>query len=282
MDSYQSYLFDLFKEYRPEPTYPTYPPYHQGLYLEDTFIKDFQKNNISYDRYFIPISWTTVYCDAKEHGLQEKLNQLDNSKKYFTVSQHDDAIKEILPQDTISFCAGGNAGGIPIPLICSKISNVPLSNTKDLLCSFVGSITHQIRVLMYQALENKHDCFMYAKHWNPEVKNEEKDLFLEMASRSKFLLCPRGYGLNSFRLYEAFQLGCVPVIITDKPFLPWADELVWSKFSALILPNDINNMYNILNNINQNDYKTMLDTGQKLYNDYFTLGSLYSNIVRRI
>jgi len=103
-----------------------------------------------------------------------------------------------------------------------------------------------------------------------------------MASRSKFLLCPRGYGLNSFRLYEAFQLGCVPVIITDKPFLPWADELVWSKFSVLILPNDINNMYNILNNINQNDYKTMLDTGQKLYNDYFTLGSLYSNIVRRI
>ena len=107
-DSYQDLLWDKFSGYRPEPTYPVYPPYHNGDYLEDYFMKRFMEDPDGFERYFIPVGWTTSYIEDKTGGLQDLLNELDPDKKYFTVAQHDDAIREKLPPDTISFNAGGN------------------------------------------------------------------------------------------------------------------------------------------------------------------------------
>ena len=53
--------------------------------------------------------------------------------------------------------------------------------------------------------------------------------FVELMSRSVFALCPRGYGRTSYRMYEALQLGCIPVYIHDEPWLPYADELDWRR-----------------------------------------------------
>ena len=88
--------------------------------------------------------------------------------------------------------------------------------------------------------------------------------------------------MNSFRLYEAFQLGCVPVVITDKLFLPWQDELDWSDFAVVILPNQIENMYQILNSIDYESYNKMIQTGQALYEDYFTLKGTCRQILKRL
>jgi hypothetical protein len=50
---------------------------------------------------------------------------------------------------------------------------------------------------------------------------------------SVFALCPRGYGPTSFRLYEAMQMGCVPVYITDQAWLPFKDEILWDQTAVL-------------------------------------------------
>tara|TARA_R100000388_G_scaffold89604_1_gene70455 strand:- start:86 stop:1000 length:915 start_codon:yes stop_codon:yes gene_type:complete len=278
-----------FDKYRVQANHGPYPPYHTGLYLEDYFYDMYHPMQETMwplrpagKRKYIPVAWTACYNNNYTDGLQDLLDKLNPNDQYFTVSQHDDAIKERLPKDTLCFNAGGNAGGIPIPLVCSKIPNPPEHVSNEILCSFVGSITHPVRSMMYEVLKDKSDCFLYTKNWHPEVKNEEKDLFLSTASKSKFLLCPRGYGLNSFRLYEAFQLGCVPVVITDKPFLPWQDELVWSDFAIIILPQQIENMYDILKGISDQSYDKMLKTGQALYEDYFTLKGTCRQILKRL
>lgn len=277
-------MLKIFKEYRPSPEYPTYPPYHAGFYLEDYFYEWYYKNNITTERILIPVSWTTCYIDKKTNGLQELLDKLDNSKKYFTICQYDDGIKERLPKDTLQFNAGGNSGGIPIPLVCSKIPNSDIekykSQSRDLLCSFSGSITHQIRAILCVCLRDKPSCCLQIKNWSPSVDKNEYENYLSIATRSKFLLCPRGYGLNSFRLYEAFQLGCVPVIITDKLFLPWIDELNWEDFA--IISQDIKNLYFLLENISEADYNSMLMVGQRLYEDYFTLDGVCKQIYKRL
>lgn len=45
------------------------------------------------------------------------------------------------------------------------------------------------------------------------------------------MLCPRGPGTSSFRLYEVMQLGLVPVILSDRwvapAGIPWDDCCVW-------------------------------------------------------
>ena len=82
MNHYQKYLNDFFSEFRPEPNYPTYPPYHTGLYLEDYFYKEYNKENIEHI-FYIPVSWTTTYIQNQDNNLQEKLNSLEKDKKYF-------------------------------------------------------------------------------------------------------------------------------------------------------------------------------------------------------
>lgn len=277
-------LKDEFADFRPLPKYPTYPPYHCGLYMEDYFYDWYYSNNIKTERTLIPVSWTTCYIDKITDGLQEKLNALNASEKYFTTCQYDDGIKQQLPPDTIQFNAGGNSGGTPIPLVCSKIPSEDIekykTNNRDILCSFSGSLTHNIRALLYLYLRDKQDCIIDLKKWAPWINNSEYYRYLSIASRSKFLLCPRGYGLNSFRLYEAFQLGCVPVIVTDNIFLPWSDELNWNEFC--IISNDPENLYFLLANISEINYNKMLKVGQRLYNDYFTLNSMCLQINKRL
>jgi hypothetical protein len=273
-------------KFRPKPTYPTYPPYHVGDYLEDYFYKKFISQNPTVSRDYIAISWTTLYCDNKKSEIQGYLDSLPKDKKYFTISQHDDAPQHILPKDTLCFSAGGNISGkniIPIPLICSNIPKTSiLKNKKELIASFVGSITHPIRIQMAQTLFGKPEYQIWIKQWSPSVNKSEFDLFLELASKSKYLLCPRGYGLNSFRLYEAFQLNCVPVIITDKPYLPWSDELNWNDFSVFVDAKDVGSVDSILKNIDSSIYEKLLNNGQAIYSDYFTLDGMYNNIIKRI
>lgn len=271
---------------RPVPTYPVYPPYHIGDYIEDFFYKKFIEENPTVTRDYIALSWTTLYCQNQDPGIQNFLNSLDQSKSYFTVCQHDDAPRHSLPPNTLCFSAGGNVSGpniIPIPLICSELSKeLILKEEKQYTASFVGSATHPIRIKMAQALFGKSDYQIWLKTWSPSVDKPDFKLFLELASKSKYMLCPRGYGLNSFRLYESFQLNCVPVIITDKSYLPWQDELNWNEFSILINENNLTQIDEILKNIDDEQYNKLLRTGKNLYSFYFTLNGMYDNIIKRL
>lgn len=57
--------------------------------------------------------------------------------------------------------------------------------------------------------------------------DELRQAFIDDVAESKFVLCPRGTGTNSFRLYEVLALGRVPVIISDQwvptPGPDWAE-----------------------------------------------------------
>lgn len=279
-------MINTRNDLRPVPTYPVYPPYHIGDYIEDFFYKKFIEENPTVGRDYIALSWTTLYCQNQDPEIQNFLNSLDQSKSYFTVCQHDDAPRHSLPPNTLCFSAGGNVSGsniIPIPLICSELSKeLILKEEKQYTASFVGSATHPIRIKMAQILFGKSDYQIWLKNWSPSVDKPDFKLFLELASKSKYMLCPRGYGLNSFRLYEAFQLNCVPVIITDKLYLPWQDELNWSEFSILINENNLSHIDEILKNIDDEQYTKLLTTGKNIYSSYFTLNGMYDNIIKRL
>lgn len=184
----------LLDKYRTTANHGPYPPYHTGPYLEDYFHNFYHSLENKPDREYIDVTWTACYNNGETAGLQEELDKLDKEKKYFTVSQHDDAVKENLPPDTLCFNAGGNAGGIPIPLVCSKIPEQDIKkfkSEKTKLCSFVGSVTHPIRSAMYNEFIEKTNCEIFVKQWEASVKENQYDAYLSSAIRSKFLLCPR-------------------------------------------------------------------------------------------
>jgi hypothetical protein len=63
-------------------------------------------------------------------------------------------------------------------------------------------------------------------------KEDNAALFAEVMTRSLFVLCPRGYGTSSIRLFEAMSMGCVPIIISDE-WIPPA-QIRWSDFSIRV------------------------------------------------
>lgn len=291
-------MIEKFKKYLVKAQSPAYPPYHTGPYLEEYFLYYYFKNiekfkNLKHQ--YIPVLWTELYLHAASlvDDLQNDLNELDKDKFYFTVSQHDDAPFQQLPPNTINFSAGGNQPNtIPIPLICSPITNVK-DVEKDIFCSFVGSITaplegwglvsHNLRMKMLETLVDKKDYVLKPKSWTNEVKKERQDLFLDLTSRSKFTLCPRGYGATSFRLYEAMQLKSIPVYIYyDKPHLPFVDRINWNDICVLLNIDDIDKLDGILKNISDDRYSEMLKKIEEIYPKYFSLDGMCNGILETL
>ena len=273
---------------RPNPTYPTYPPYHTGDYIEDYFYKWVYNKSEELSRDYIAISWTTLYCENKDPGIQAFLNNLDNTKKYFTICQHDDAPKHKLPDDTLIFSLSRSRtdnpyikNSIPTPLICSKIPIQPKTE-KDVFASFVGSITHPIRYKLYETCKNYNNFYFSGQGWSPIVTKNRMDEFLNISNRSKFTLCPRGYGNTSFRLYECMQLDSIPVYISDDFYLPWSDELDWNEFCVIINESEIQDIANILDSVSDEKYLKMQNKIKEVYDKYFSLDGVCDNILKRI
>ncbi|MES1169824.1 MAG: exostosin family protein, partial [Leifsonia sp.] len=99
----------------------------------------------------------------------------------------------------------------------------------DLLFSFVGSRTARCRDVLFElrhpdaVVEEPRDF----DFWSPSVPQRTR--FNDVLVRSRFVLCPRGRGTSSFRLYEVLSAGRVPVIISDDWVPPHGPE--WEKFS---------------------------------------------------
>jgi hypothetical protein len=89
----------------------------------------------------------------------------------------------------------------------------------DLLFSFIGSPSARCRRPLFElthphAIVEEVGGFTF---FDPSSRDFERRrrVFHEVLGRSQFVLCPRGWGTSSIRLYETLAAGRVPVIISD-------------------------------------------------------------------
>ncbi len=183
--------------------------------FEDFFIRTFKPNGEA--REFIPVAWTSFYRRAaygKDEGMKrvlqkELLNKLNPSKKYFTVVTWDDGILNSLAHlDVQVFAACGPRIDFAIPLLCQPHRHIFPGMKKDILCSFVGSLNHPIRQRIVDELSDVKGFYISTKGHNMQQ-------YCNILARSKYVLCPRGYGITSFRICEAIQYGAIPIYISD-------------------------------------------------------------------
>ena len=297
MDSFQKKLYDVFSEFRLQRFDATYPPYHQGDYLEEYFVKKFEDEKPNTKSYFIPVHWTAVFNYKVEeglgpgtanHNLRSKLFEcianLDTSKSYFTVSTHDDAPQGPFPSGVFHFVAGGNSKlypQAPIPLIASGFQSYN-DFQKMVFCSFVGSVTHPLRASLLNSLSGKDGYLIQGFNWEPSVSQDKANYFKSVMEQSRFTLCPRGYGATSYRLYESIQLGSIPVYVSDKHMLPWADELDWSEFCVVVHQASIPGIDMTLKSFTEADIRRMQKRLKEVYNLYFTIPAVYNQIIKRV
>tara|TARA_B100000424_G_scaffold271728_1_gene276286 strand:+ start:14247 stop:15881 length:1635 start_codon:yes stop_codon:yes gene_type:complete len=255
----------------------TYPPFKNGLYLEEYFLEYIQKNKIITQKKFIPVFWTNIQIrkDFKKNKnlLQEELNNwvLNNPSPngYFCVIQHADGCYLNLPENTIVY-GGGNSGDFPLPLIYedknNTLINIPKKTFKDkeVLCSFVGNITYNnkgsnVRDIMFNKFrKNKMFKMINSGGWTANVNRKLAKIFINTTVSSKFALAPRGYGRSSFRFFECFLLGTIPIYIwNNEKWLPFQNIIDYDKLCIVIKISEINTLEDKLKNITEEEYNAM-------------------------
>ena len=293
-----------------QPSYKSrYPPYSGGEYMEEIFYKFFLKNkdNIESEYIYIPIFWTSFYVKRKYgtqiNDLLDFLDKLDNTKKYFTIVQYATGI--FVKQKNLNimvFSAGGGGinikrftekkvkmngnpnrvvfigdkGKYDLPLMCKPLMKYDGGEptNKSILCSFMGRLdTHPCRFVM-DKLKNKGFLISPSRGYKA---------YKEMLSKSKFTLCPRGYGYTSFRLFEAMLMESIPIYIwEDKTVLPFEDEIKWYEICVLVQVKDINKIPDIIDGISDEKRGKMLNKIREYNKKYFNFEGSFEYIKRKI
>lgn len=260
-----------------------YPPFKNGQYMEEYFLNYIRTNEISQDkqgRKYIPALWTNFQTaewfpnmrDEMQRALDKWINDNPSTPGYYVVVQHDDGPMLRLPPNTKIY--GACTGNIPLPLIYEDVEN-KLENiekktfkNKNILCSFVGSITHGVRkniIDMYKS--NTKFKFVLRNGWTNNVEHNHQTDFIDYTINSKFALAPRGYGRSSFRFFEILKLGTIPIYVwDDKNWLPYSDIIDYDSFCITIHISEIDILEEICLSINEKKYEKMLLKYQEIRN----------------
>lgn len=158
---------------------------------------------------------------------------------------------------------------------------IPAAKT-DLLFSFVGSPTSPCRVPLFGLnhpeghVEEVRD-FMFWDGYSPSY-SERKAHYQEVLGRSKFVLCPRGRGTSSFRLYEALAARRVPVIISDEWVPPRGPD--WDACSLRWPEGRTSGLVAFLEG-RAGDWEIMSASAGRAHEKFFHVGSCFHNVVEQ-
>lgn len=248
-----------------------YPP-DNAVTFERWYMDSWNKHD-ECERIYLPIQWTALYCNNGYgnapilHSIQKFLQTLDTTKKYYTIVQYDDGILNNLDHLDIKVCAmAGPRIDFALPLLCTphKFNFQPVIK-KDIFASFVGSLTHPIRMQMIEQLASKEGYHVTTKHHNLHD-------YCHILARSKYALCPRGYGQSSFRIQEAIDFGAIPVYISDEFILPYGRPF---SYGLIINQEDIDSIEEVL----KGDYLWDVNTKDK---QLFTYAGCKAEILKHL
>ncbi len=156
---------------------------------------------------------------------------------------------------------------------------------KDLLFSFAGRNSHRIRRNLFAlSFPNKDVIVENTSNYNHfSIEATSKDRchlrYWDLCSRSKYVLCPRGAGTSSMRVFEMLEAGIPPVIIADD----WDPSPIvnWSEFSLFLPESRLHNIYEFV----KSHEDEFLERGRKArlaYEKYFAPGSYLEYILASV
>jgi hypothetical protein len=246
-----------------------YPAHQRGELIEefaDRYYRDKpDANGFSY----IPLHWCAWHVNngyGKQKDACVRLLQDLPKGRYFTIAQYDGGtlIDDFLTEKgCVTFvCDCKIERNIIIPLLCDP-HPVKRDDYTPFLCSFVGSFnTHPVR----PALRD-----MYQRAPGFYFGHRDTVLFRNVMRQSRFTLCPRGSGITSFRLYEALQVGSIPIYVSDIFRCPFEGKIDWKEICLFFKLEEIGNIEQTVKAIPEKRVNEMRAAGQRAVEKYFNL-----------
>jgi hypothetical protein len=116
------------------------------------------------------------------------------------------------------------------------------------LFSFLGrASTHPIRSSVLRLDSDMSPCLDVSSAAARFPDYDYRKTYDELLRDSRFILCPRGIGASSMRIFEAMRAGRVPVIISDDWLPPPGPP--WEDISVRIMEKEVSTIPRILSRI---------------------------------
>ena len=155
------------------------------------------------------------------------------------------------------------------------------------LFSFVGSLTSRVRDAIFNTIFKRKDILIHKTqssnfwenfYWVYGIKKtkDNDEYLLEYAKnilQSKFVLCPKGNGISSYRFFEVMEAGRVPVLLSDTYVLPEI-PYDWDDLIIRIKENEVHNLEQIITD-NEYKFELMSALNKNVYEELFANKTQY-------
>ena len=150
--------------------------------------------------------------------------------------------------------------------------------SKTPVIGFCGALTHKIRTNIINTLNIKSNNYktnflIRNQFWggSPDNISLRKE-FIKNTIDSDFIICARGAGNFSYRLYETLSSGRIPIFIDSDSVIPFEEKINFKDYFPIIKENDIGNIAKIILNFwdRIRDYSDLQLNLRELYENYFS------------
>ena len=158
---------------------------------------------------------------------------------------------------------------IDIPFIRTAMKKPFLPKGKKHKASFVGRTDlHSLRRDIVSQLGGLDDFFIKSMGFN---QKKDKKFYRDTMLSSHIVLCPRSYGANTFRFFEAMELGVVPFLIGDTDSRPFKDFIDWNEMS--FYSNSLDEVVEVVKSTDKKKLKSMGRNAYKCWRDNLSQGN---------
>ncbi len=143
------------------------------------------------------------------------------------------------------------------------------SDRPDLLFSFLGNSKLPLRSRL---LKLKHpraileDTSSFNAFFSKGCTNNHAR-YADILRRSKFILCPRGSGTSSFRLFETLRAGRVPIILSDQWVAPEGPD--WDSCSLRLPQRNVAEIPQAVSDL-ESRWPEMASAARQVWIDWFS------------
>jgi hypothetical protein len=182
------------------------------------------------------------------------------------------------PGAYVSMPSGGFRRGLQVAVPYEQLEDSRFLGLRgiepDLLFSFMGNATHRCRSDVFAlrhprgvVMNVSSERFMFWDTASPTWQRRRNE-FDRLLARSKFVLCPRGHGTSSIRLFETMAAGRVPVVLSDNWVPPLGPD--WERCILRLPQSRAGDIPRLLEQ-HEERFDSMSAAAAQAFDDYFAV-----------
>jgi len=187
---------------------------------------------------------------------------------------------------------------------CQSVNAIILRKTKRLIKGVLGIPVKypylERRAKALRVLESHRDIksefIVYDKFWGGlgddakfaavTDKQARRHSYVVNMVNSDYILCLRGAGNFTMRIYETLCTGGIPLLVETDTVLPFDDEIDWGKYAVIVRERDISRIGDILyrfhSGLTQQAFEERQRACRALWEEYLSPHGFFRNVQKRL